>query len=146
MASAAGTTAARSGTPTAVTTPSVSKLSLAVKGTPCSGPGGSPLARAWSASRARSMASGASRTTALSRGFTDASLSRWAARSSAADSSRARSIRASRWAGSAVRPSTATPSGSGGGTRDDRAAGGEAADGGAGDDRAAVQGGRHQAG
>ena len=52
-ASVAGTCPARSGEPEVVRSPAVSKLSLIVIGTPCSGPHDSPRASAASASAAR---------------------------------------------------------------------------------------------
>ena len=77
-----------------VRTPFDWKVSLAVNGTPCSGPQDSPRARAPSAARARARAPGATVTTALIAGLYRSIRSRWASTTASALSSPARIRRA----------------------------------------------------
>ena len=86
VASLSGMKSRRPMVPAVVTTPSVSRESLSVMGTPCRGPMSSPRARASSAARASCMARSAQRqTTALSLSLTSAMRSRCACTTSTAD-------------------------------------------------------------
>ena len=89
VASAGGTTPARSGAPIAISMPAAAMLSLTVNGTPCSGPNRSPRATAPSAASAlESARSASSWTTALTCPSTASMRRRWASTASRADTSR----------------------------------------------------------
>ena len=96
VASRSGTRSRQPTVPAVVRRPAVSSESLIVHGTPWSGPAGSPRRSLPSASRARSSASGASVTTALSAGLTTSIRSRHARTTSTDDTSRSR-ISAANW-------------------------------------------------
>ena len=98
--STSGTNSARTREPKVVRIPAVRWLSLCATGSPCSGPVNRPCAASASAAAAcASAASAVSVTMALTAGLTDSIRSRWARTTSRAESSPARSIRASAVAG-----------------------------------------------
>ena len=90
VASASGVQLRKIGEPRWVGTPAVSMESLAVNGTPCSGPSASPARMAASAARAEASASCATDTIAFTFGLTAAMRSRWAWTISTGETSRVR--------------------------------------------------------